>query len=144
MGRRAVAATALVSAPWIAVGVATIYYFHFQYESHARGLTDRLTTIQAVEAMQDVLWRLQANVLEVVERADSHTRIEVTELEDSFERHLAEAESRSLTLEMQAMATTIREQFATYRGCIHRASTRSRDRARSTPLRLRRRSLPTL
>lgn len=120
MGRRVVAATVLVSTLWIAIGVATISYFHFQYESHARGLAERLTTIQAVEAMQDVLWRLQATVLEVVERADSHTQIEVTELEDWFERHLAEAESRSLTPEMQPLATTIRAQFSTYQACIHR------------------------
>ena len=120
MGRRVVAATALVSALWIAIGVATIYYFHVQYESHARALTERLTTIQAIEVMRDVLWRLQATVLEVVERADSHTQIEVTELEELFERQLAEAESRSLTPEMQALATTIREQFSTYRVCIHR------------------------
>ena len=68
MGRRVVAATALVSALWIAIGAATIYYFHLQYEFHARALTERLTTIQSIEVMQDVLWRLQATVLEVVER----------------------------------------------------------------------------
>ena len=143
MGKRVVAATALVSALWIAIGVATIYYFHLQYEFHARALTERLTTIQAIEVMQDVLWRLQATVLEVVERADSHTQIEVTELEELFERQLAEAESRSLTPEMQALATTIREQFSTYRVASIAASTRSMDRTRNTRLRSRRRDLPT-
>ena len=110
----------MVSFLWLAVGVATIYYFHRLYESHARGLAERLTTIQAIDTLQNVLWRLQATVLEVVERADSHTRTKVAELEDSFEQHLAEAASGASTSETRALTESIREQFSTYRDCFHR------------------------
>ena len=65
--------------------------------------------------MQDVLWRLQATAIEVAERADSHTRFEVTELERAFERHLADAAAASMTSEERALVDAIGEQFAEYR-----------------------------
>jgi two-component system, NtrC family, sensor histidine kinase HydH len=120
VGKKVVAATALVCLVWLAVGVATIGYFHRLYEAHARGLAERLATIRATDAMQDVLWRLQATVLEVAERADTHTRIEVTELENSFEQHLARAASDSTTPETRALVESIRQQFSRYRDCVHR------------------------
>ncbi len=120
MGRKVVATTILVSFLWLAIGLATSFYFHGLYESHARDLTDRLATIQAIDTLQDVLWKLQATVLEVVERADSHTRTEVAVLEDLFERHLAEAASEAGTPEAQALIADIRERFAKYRDCCHR------------------------
>ena len=120
MGRKVVATTVLVSVLWFAIGVATIFYFHRLYEAHAHGLAERLTTIQAIDTLQDVLWRLQATVLEVAEQADGHTQTEVAELEDSFQRHLAEAASGSSTSETQALTESIREQFSKYRDCFHR------------------------
>ena len=70
--------------------------------------------------MQDVLWRLQATAMEVAERADSHTRIEVIQLEEAFETHLAEAEAISATPETDVLVAAIRGQFSRYRQYIHR------------------------
>ena len=115
MWKKVVAPTALVSLLWLAVGGATIYYINWIYHSHARDLSEKFTSIQAADAMQDVLWRLQATVMEVVERADSHTRIEVTDLENAFERHLAEAEAGAITSEEKKFIKDIRDQFSKYR-----------------------------
>ena len=104
MWKKVVTPTALVSLLWLAVGAATIYYLNWVYHSHARDLAENFTAIQAADSMQDVLWRLQATAMEVAERADSHTRIEVTELEEAFEGHLAEAEASSATPEAQLLA----------------------------------------
>jgi signal transduction histidine kinase len=83
-------------------------------------LAENFTSIQAADSMQDVLWRLQATSMELAERADSHTRIEVTELEEAFEGYLAEAEANSPMPEAQHLAKTIRDQFGRYRQYIHR------------------------
>ncbi len=120
MWKKLVTPTALVSVLWLAVGGATIYYLNWVSHSHARDLAENFTTIQAADSMQDVLWRLQATTMEVAERADSHTRIEVTELEEAFQRYLAEAEASSATPETQLLVTVIREQFERYRQYIHR------------------------
>ncbi len=120
MWKKVVAPTALVSLLWLAVGGATIYYINWIYHSHARDLADNFSSIQAADEMQDVLWILHATVMEVVERADSHTRIEVTELENAFEGHLAEAEAGSRTLEEQIFIKDIRDQFSKYRKYVHR------------------------
>ena len=93
---------------WLAVGAATIYYINWVYHSHARDLAENFIAIQAADSMQDVLWRLQATAMEVAERADSHTRIEVTELEEAFAGHLAEAEASSTTPEAQQLVQSHR------------------------------------
>ena len=118
MWRKIVTPTALVSAIWLAVGAATIYYINWAYHSHALDLEENFLAIQATDSMQDVLWRLQATAMEVAERADSHTRIEVTELEELFTGHLAAAEASSTTLEAQQLVQGIGEQFVRYRDCI--------------------------
>ena len=119
MWRKIVTPTALVSAIWLAVGAATIYYINWAYHSHALGLEENFLAIQATDSMQDVLWRLQATVMEVAESADSHTRIEVTELEESFAGHLAAATASSTTPDAQQLVQSIGDQFARYRDCIH-------------------------
>ena len=119
MWRKIVTPTALVSAIWLAVGAATIYYINWAYHSHALGLEENFLAIQATDSMQNVLWRLQATVMEVAESADSHTRIEVTELEESFAGHLAAATASSTTPDAQQLVQGIGEQFARYRDCIH-------------------------
>ena len=111
MWKKVVTPTALVSLLWLAVGGATICYLNWVSHSHARDLAENFTAIQAADSMQDVLWRLQATAMEVAERADSHTRMEVTELEEAFEGHLAEAEANSATPEAQLLVQTIRDQF---------------------------------
>lgn len=113
------APTVLLVLLWLVVGSATIYYVNWLYHSHARDLTENLTTIQASEAMQDVLWRLQATVFEVEELADGHTQREVAEWENAFETHLAEAERTTVTPEERSLVAAIRSQFTQYRQCIH-------------------------
>ncbi len=120
MVRKVVTPTALVSVLWLTVGAATLYYLNWVYDSHARDLAENFTTIQAADSMQDVLWRLQATAVEVAERADSHTRLEVTDLEETFERHLAEVEATSSTPETQQLAATLRDQFTQYRQYLDR------------------------
>ena len=117
--RKLITPTAAVSALWLAVGGATICYLDWVYYSHSRDLAENFTAIQAADAMQDVLWRLQATVIELAERADSHTRIEVAELECAFEGHLAEAAAGIATPEARALVEAIREQFSEYRQRIH-------------------------
>lgn len=119
MRKRLTALTCLLSLAWIAVGCATICYVSWLYKSHARDLAEKLSTIQAADAMQDVLWRLQATAMEVVERADTHTRFEVAELESAFERHVAEAEATSFTHEERRAVNKIREQFSLYTARIY-------------------------
>lgn len=114
------APTVLLTLLWAVVGGATICYVNWLYRGHARELAENLTTIQASDAMQDVLWRLQASVLEVAEVADGHTRLEVAEWETAFETHLAEAERTTVTSEERSLVGTIRAQFSQYRTCIHR------------------------
>ena len=120
MWKKVVTPTALVSLLWLAVGGATICYLNWVSHSHARDLAENFTAVQAADSMQDVLWRLQATAVEVAERADSHTRMEVTELEQAFEGHLAEAEANSATPEAQFLVRTIRDQFGRYRQYVHR------------------------
>ena len=117
--RKLVTPTVAVSALWLAVGGATVYYLDWVYHSHSRDLADNFAAIQAADAMQDVLWQLQATAIEVAERADSHTRFEVIELERTFERHLAAAGSGSVTPEERALVDAIAERFSAYRQRIH-------------------------
>ena len=123
------APTVLLTLLWVLVGGATIYYVNWLYHGHTRELAENLTTIQASEAMQDVLWRLQATVLEVAEPADGHTQREVAEWETAFDTHLAEADRTTVTSEERTLVTTIRTQFSDYRKCIHRRL----DREATTP-----------
>ncbi len=120
VGKNVVVTTAVICLVWLAVGVATIGYFHRLYEAHARRLGETLENIKATDAMQDVLWRLQAAVSEAGGPADGHTRIEVTSLEESFEQHLHQAASNSATPKEQALIESIREAFSGYRDCMQR------------------------
>jgi two-component system sensor histidine kinase HydH len=134
MWRKIVTPTALVSAIWLAVGAATIYYINWAYHSHAQDLEENFIAIQATDSMQDVLWRLQATAMEVAERADSHTRIEITGLEELFTGHLAAAEASSTTPAAQVLVQAIGNQFARYREFIHlRLDSPSATRPESPP-----------
>ena len=120
MWRKIVAPTALVSAFWLVMGGATICYINWAYHSHAKDLEANFIAVQATDSMQDVLWQLQATAMEVAESADSHTRIEVTELEESFTGYLAAAEANSNTSAAQALVKSIGNQFERYRESIRR------------------------
>jgi signal transduction histidine kinase len=117
--RKLVTPTAAVSVLWLAVGAASIYYLDWVYHSHSQDLAENFIAIQAADAMQDVLWRLQATAIEVAERADGHTQFEVAELERSFEAHLASAAAGCVTTEGRALVEAIRGQFAEYRQRVH-------------------------
>jgi len=117
--QKLVTPTAAVSLLWLAVGGATVYYLNWVYHSHSGDFSENFTTIQATDSMQDVLWQLQATAIEVSERADNHTQIEVTELEKALEGHLADATAGSVTPEAIALVEVIRKQFSEYRQRIH-------------------------
>lgn len=116
--RKLVTPTAAVSLLWLVVGGATVLYLDWVYQSHAQDLAENFTAVQAADAMQDVLWRLQATAIEVAERADSHTRLEIAELERAFEGHLANAAAGSATPEAHLLVETIGKQFSEYRDRI--------------------------
>ena len=114
MWKKVIGPTILVSVLWIAGSSITNHYVHLVYESHSRALAENVSTIRAAWAMQDVLWRLQAVVMESPDKEERETRIEATELETAFARHLAEAEKTSFMPEEQAFVKAAREHFAVY------------------------------
>lgn len=118
MWKRVIAPAIVVSILWIAGSSISTYYIHRVYESHSRALTENVATIRAAWALQDVLWRLQAVVMESPSKEERETRIEATELETAFDRHLAEAEKTSFTPDEIVLVTAIREHFAVYRDQI--------------------------
>ena len=67
MGKRFITPTVIVSLLWLTVGGATLYYIDWVYRSHSRDLDENLATIHRTDAMQDVLWQMQATVIEVAE-----------------------------------------------------------------------------
>jgi two-component system, NtrC family, sensor histidine kinase HydH len=118
MWKRATAPAIVVSILWIAGSGISTYYFHRVYESYTRPLAEDVVTIRAAWAMQDALWRLHSAVVESADKDRRETRVEATELESAFERHLAEAESTSFTPEEQDLVKAVREHFAVYRDHI--------------------------
>jgi two-component system, NtrC family, sensor histidine kinase HydH len=118
MWKRVIAPAIVVSILWIAGSGISTYYFHRVYESYSRPLAEDVVTIRAAWAMQDALWRLHSAVVESADKDRRETRIEATELESAFERHLAEAERTSFTPEERVLVKAVREHFAVYRGHI--------------------------
>ena len=118
MWKKVIGPTILVSLLWIAGSSITNYYVHRVYEYHSRVLEENVSTIRAAWAMQDALWRLQAVVMEAAGKEHRETRIEATELESAFQRHLEEAEKTSFTPEEKALVKAAQEHFAVYRDHI--------------------------
>jgi two-component system, NtrC family, sensor histidine kinase HydH len=118
MWKRVVAPAIVVSILWIAGSSISTYYIHRVYESHSRVLAENVATIRAAWAMQDILWRLHAIVMESADKDRRETHLEVSELEAAFERNLVEAETTSFTPEEQALAKAVRDHFAVYRDQI--------------------------
>lgn len=118
MWKRVIAPAIVVSILWIAGSSISTYYIHRVYESHSRVLAENVSTIRAAWAMQDVLWRLHAVVMEAADKERRETRIEATELESAFERHLADAEKTSFTPDEQNAVKAVREHFTVYRDQI--------------------------
>ncbi len=120
MLKRVATPTAVVSLLWLAIGCATIYYVNHVYNSQSDELSESVTAIQSADSMVGVLWRLHATATDVSETADSHTRMEVAELEESFKTHLATLAEDSKSPEAQLLAATIGDQFARYEQCVAR------------------------
>jgi two-component system, NtrC family, sensor histidine kinase HydH len=118
MWKKVIGPTILVSLLWIAGSSITNHYVHRVYEYHSRVLEENVSTIRAAWAMQDALWRLQAAVVEATGKEHRETRIEATELESAFQRHLEEAEKSSFTPEEKALVKAAQEHFAVYRDHI--------------------------
>ena len=118
MWKKVIGPTILVSLLWIAGSSITNYYVHRVYEYHSRVMEENVSTIRAAWAMQDALWRLQAIVMEAAGKEHRETRIEATELESAFQRHLADAEKTSFTPEEKALVKAAQEHFAVYRDHI--------------------------
>ena len=129
MGKRFITPTVIVSLLWLTVGGATLYYIDWVYRSHVRDLDENFITIHRTDAMQDVLWRIQATAIEVTERADRHTKLEIADLEAQFEAYRAGIEKSSAASETKKL---IAKQFADYRQDIARRleATSDEDRAK--------------
>lgn len=119
MWKKVIAPTILVSLLWIAISGVTTYHINWLCETHTRVLTENVATIQAVGAMQDILWRLQAIVLQVSQAKSHETIPKVAELEAAFEKNLLKAEQTAVLPEEQVLVRSIREQFSLYRDHLH-------------------------
>ena len=82
---------------WITGSSITNHYVHRVYEYHSRVMEENVSTMRAAWAMQDALWRLQAVVVEATVKDHRETRLEASELESAFQRHIEEAENTSFT-----------------------------------------------
>jgi signal transduction histidine kinase len=119
MWKRVVAPTILISLMWISVSVVTTYHINWLCEAHTRVLSENVTTIQAVGAMQDILWRLQVAGLEVAGPGRPAAASQIAELEGAFEENLQKAEKTAVQPEEQVLVKAIREQFALYGDHLH-------------------------
>ena len=91
MWKKVAAPTALVILLWVAASGATTQYIGWVYETFSRVLAENVTTIQEAGALQAILWRMQATVMEAAAKGQRETYVEVTEQEAAFQRHLEEA-----------------------------------------------------
>ncbi len=120
MWKRVVAPVALVTLLWVIVSGATTWYISRLYEAHRRVLSDNVASIQAAGAMQDVLWRLQAVVMEAAGPPDEAARQEVSHLQAAFLEHLHEAEQTAFSPEEQQLVKAIGDHFTAYRDHLQR------------------------
>lgn len=119
MWKKVIAPTILVSLLWIVISGVTTYHINWLCETHTTVLTKNVATIQAVGAMQDLLWRLQAIVLQVSHGKRHETIPRVAELEAAFEENLRKADQTAVLPEEQVLVKSIREQFSLYRDHLH-------------------------
>lgn len=120
MWKKVVAPTALVSVLWVGVSLGTTFYINWLYQTHQRDLSETLATIRAAAGMQDVVWRIQAVVLEAAATGRVGPRMEIAVLEGDFEQYLEKAERTSSSFEEHQLTRLIRHQFSLYRDEVHR------------------------
>lgn len=119
MWKKVAAPTALVILLWVAASGATTQYIGWVYETFSRVLAENVTTIQEAGALQAILWRMQATVMEAAAKGQRETYVEVTEQEAAFQRHLEEAERTAYTEEERNLVKIIRQHFAIYQDSFH-------------------------
>ena len=115
MWKRVIGPTILVSVLWIAGSTITNHYVHIVYEYHTKVIEQNVSTIRAAWAMQDALWRLQAVVVEAPGKDQRETRIEASELESTFQRHLEDAQKTSFSPDEKSFVKAAQEHFSVYR-----------------------------
>jgi signal transduction histidine kinase len=120
MWKRVVAPTAVVSILWIAVSAITTYYMKSLYDSHARTVSENLTTIESCWAMRRDVWKLQVAVLGAQTDRSKEAIDEIKQVQDAFLSDLADAERTSLTSEEKILADIIRHNFESYQAFIDR------------------------
>jgi two-component system, NtrC family, sensor histidine kinase HydH len=118
MWRKVVTPTLLVSFLWLAGSTLTSHFVQQVYEFHSQALEENVTSIRAAWAMQDVLWRLHAVVVEAGGKEQKETQVEANELENAFLRHLTEAEKSAYTPAEKAAVKAAGEHFSLYRDHI--------------------------
>jgi signal transduction histidine kinase len=134
MWKRVIGPTILVSVLWIAGSTVTNHYAHIVYEYHSKVMEQNVSTIRAAWAMQDALWRLQAVVVEAPSKDQRETRIEASELESTFQRHLEDAQKTSFSPEEKAFVKAAQEHFSVYRDHVEARLRPSGGAAALTPL----------
>jgi len=119
MWKRILAPTIFISLLWFAGNTATSYFMRLVHESHARALEQNVATIRSGWAMQDLLWRLHAAVMEAQTKSRRETLAvvveEVADLEKAFDRQLQEAIDTSATGSEKFIDGVIREYYTRYR-----------------------------
>lgn len=120
MWQRVIGPIVFVSLLWISTSTATTYYIHWLSESYGRVLSENVTTIQAVGGIQDVLWKLQAAVLDARPGEDPESRIEVGQLLVDFETRLTQVKRNAFTAEEQVLVEAVEENFQVYREHVAR------------------------
>ena len=112
--------------------MTTTLYMNRLFESHEQILSEDVASIAAAAGMEDVLWRIQADVLEAAETGRPGPRNEITRLETAFDRHLQDAQHTAVTAKEQALVKAIREQALLYREKVHQRL-KTKGAAGSTP-----------
>ncbi|HVT82789.1 MAG TPA: hypothetical protein VHM90_19280 [Phycisphaerae bacterium] len=125
MWKRVVAPTAVVSILWIAVSAITTYYMKSLYDSHARTVSENLTTIESCWAMRRDVWKLQVAVLGAQSDHSKEAIDEIKQVEAAFLSDLADAQRTSLTSEEKILADIVRHNFESYQAFIDRKSSTS-------------------
>jgi signal transduction histidine kinase len=120
MWKRVIAPTAVVSIIWIAVSAITTYYMKSLYDSHARSVSENLTTIESCWAMRRDIWKLQVAVIEAQADRSQESMDEIKQLEEVFLSDLSAAERTSLTPEEKIIADIIRHNFDKYQAFLDR------------------------
>jgi signal transduction histidine kinase len=133
MWQRVIGPIVFISLLWISTSTATTYYIQWLSASYDRVLSENVSTIQAVGRIQDVLWRLQAAVLDARPGEDPESRLEVGQLLTAFESQLGQVKRNATTAEEQVLVEAVEENFQLYRAHVVRRLAAPEDSADARP-----------